>query len=208
MILLYLTNNNNKHRGFGMPFLLSTSRQIGTPCHSLQHEWRTHQSTQRYSWCDTSGMASQTALSPQLEKQYILPGTQMKPADLFIPTWSAGKPLAIDISVVSPTQSHLLLYNHTQTEKLCAAHWREEQKNTKYLEALHSQNILFIPMAVETFGWRADQFLPLLRTEFRVALDGQNHVSSISCTKDWPSHCRGNMPVQWLLGSLLFSSVV
>ena len=98
------------------------------------------------------GMASQAALSPQLEKQYILPGTQMKPADLYTPTWSAGKPLAIDISVVSPTQSHLLLYNHTQTEKLCAAQWREEQKNTKYLEALHSQNILFIPMAVETFG--------------------------------------------------------
>ena len=71
------------------------------------------------------GMASQAALSPQLEKQYILPGTQMKPADLFIPTWSAGKPLAIDISVVSPTQSHLLLYNHTQTEKLCAAHCME-----------------------------------------------------------------------------------
>ena len=73
----------------------------------------------------------------------------MKPADLFIPTWSAGNPLAIDISVVSP---HLLLYNHTQTEMLCAAHWREEQKNTKHLEALHSQNILYIPMAVETFG--------------------------------------------------------
>ena len=38
--------------------------------------------------------------------------------------------------------------------------------------------------------------IPVLRTEFRVALARQNHVSSISCTKDWPSHCRGNMPVQ------------
>ena len=92
------------------------------------------------------GMVSQAALSPQLEKQYILPGTEMKPADLFIPTWSAGKPV---VSVVSPTQSHLLLYNHTQTEILCASHWSEEQKNTKYQEALHTQNILFIPMAVE-----------------------------------------------------------
>ena len=89
--------------------------------------------------------ASQAGLSPQLEKQYILPGTEMKPADLFIPTWSAG------ISFVSPTQSHLLLYNHPQTEKLFAARnrRREEQKNTKYQEALHT---LFNPMAVETFG--------------------------------------------------------
>ena len=111
-------------------------------------------------------MASQAALSPQLEKQYILPGTQMKPADLFIPTWSAGKPLAIhvDISVVSPTQSHLLLYNHTQTEKLCAAHWREEQKNTKYLEAHHNQNILFIALAVETFGGWGLESRPVFAT--------------------------------------------
>ena len=144
-------------------------------------------------------MASQAALSPQLEKQYIHPGTEMKPADLFIPTWSAGKPLALDISVVSLTQSHLSLYNHTETEKLCAAHWREEQKNTKYLEAHHSQNILFIPMAVETFGgWGLESrpVFAILRTEFQVVLARQNHVSSTSCTKDWPSHCRGNMPVQ------------
>ena len=81
----------------------------------------------------------------------------MKSADLFIPTCSAGKPVAIDISVVSPTQSHLLLYSHTQTEKLCAVHWREEQKITKYQEALHTQNIMFIPMALETFGgWRLE----------------------------------------------------
>ena len=78
--------------------------------------------------------------------------------------WSAGKPLAIDISVVSPTQSHLLLYNHTQTEKLCAAQWREEQKNTKYLEALHSQSILFIPMAVETFGGWGLESRPVFAT--------------------------------------------
>ena len=86
------------------------------------------------------GMASQAALSPQLEKQYILPGAQMKPTDLFIPTWSAGKPLAIDISVVSLTQSHLLLYNHTQTEKLCAAHWREEHAEEHKISGGPSQS--------------------------------------------------------------------
>ena len=48
-------------------------------------------------------MSSQAALFLQLEKQYIFPGTQMKPADHCIPTWSAGKPLAMDVSVVSPT---------------------------------------------------------------------------------------------------------
>ena len=39
-------------------------------------------------------------------------------------------------------------------KKLFAARdrWREEQKNTMYQKALHTQNILFIPMAVEMFG--------------------------------------------------------
>ena len=120
----------------------------------------------------------------------ILPGTQMKPADLFIPTWSAGKPLAIDISVVSPTQSHLLLYNHTQTEKLCAAHWREEQNTWR---PFTFRTFCSYPWQLKHLvdgGWRADQFLPLLRTEFQGALARQNHVSSTNYTS------RGNMPVQ------------
>ena len=70
-------------------------------------------------------MASQAALSPYLEKPYILPGIKQKPADIYIPNWSRGEPLAMDIPVVSPTQVHLLDYHHTQSEQLCAAHWRE-----------------------------------------------------------------------------------
>ena len=59
------------------------------------------------------------------------------------------------------TCDQTILYNHTQTEKLCAAHWREEQKNTKYQEALHTQNIMFIPMALETFGGKQPVFATL-----------------------------------------------
>lgn len=44
--------------------------------------------------------------------------------------------------------------NHTQTEKLCAAHWREEQKNTRYIEALHTQNIFFIHRNIWWMGFR------------------------------------------------------
>ena len=169
-------------------------------CHQHQDKSGHHATV-----CNTNGdviygMASQAALSSQLEKQYILPGTQMKPADLFIPTWSAGKPLAIDISVVSPTQSHLLLYNHTQTEKLFVQLIGGRSRRT--------QNI-WRPFTIRTFcsypwqlkhlvdgGWRAEMFSPLLQTEFQGALVRQNHVSSTNYTKDWPSHCRGNMPEQ------------
>ena len=57
------------------------------------------------------------------------------------------------IITISLTQSHLLLYNHTQTEKLCAAHWREEQKNTNIWRPLASQSEHSVyTLGVDTFG--------------------------------------------------------
>ena len=56
----------------------------------------------------------------------------------------------MDITVVSPTQVHLLEYHRTQSEQLCAAHWREEQKRKKYEQSLDAEHILFVPLAVES----------------------------------------------------------
>ena len=39
---------------------------------------------------------NQAALSPHLEKPYILPGIKQKPADIYIPNWSRGESLAMD----------------------------------------------------------------------------------------------------------------
>ena len=50
----------------------------------------------------------------------------------------------------------------------------------KYLEALHNQNILFIPMAVETIGGWGLESKPLLQTEFHAALTRRNHVSPVN----------------------------
>ena len=83
-------------------------------------------------------MASQAALSPHLEKPYILPGIKQKPGDIFIPNWFSDRPLAMDTTVVSPTQVHLLAYYHPQSEQLSAAHWRGEQKRKKYEQELVS----------------------------------------------------------------------
>ena len=96
-------------------------------------------------------MASQAALSPYLEKPNILPSIKQKPADIYIPNWSGGQALAMDITVVSPTQIHPLTYHHSQSEQLCATHWREKQRK-KYEEALQAKNILLVPLAVESFG--------------------------------------------------------
>ena len=127
-------------------------------------------------------MVFQAALSPHLEKPYILPGIKWQPADIYIPNWSKGEPLAMDITVVSPTQVHLLDYHHTQSEQLCAAHWREEQKQKKYEQSLDAEHILFVPLAVESLVAGVQLVYPIFKTLARmVANRSDQPVSSVSC---------------------------
>ena len=81
----------------------------------------------------------------------------------------------MDITVVSPTQVHLLDYHHPQSEQLCAAHWREEQ-------SLDAEHILFVPLAVESFGGWGTASIPIFKTLARmVANRSDQPVSSVSC---------------------------
>ena len=62
----------------------------------------------------------------------------------------------------------------------------------KYLEALHSQNILFIPMAVETFdGWGLES-RPVFATLVDRILDRTGQAKSCVINQLYQS----NMPVQ------------
>ena len=38
----------------------------------------------------------------------LLPGSQARPADVFIPNWVDGRKIAFDVSVVSPTQDAIV----------------------------------------------------------------------------------------------------
>ena len=103
-----------------------------------------------------------------MEKPYILPGIKQKPANIYIPNWSRGRePLAMDITVVSPTQVHLLDHHHTQSEQLCAAHWREEEVRTKFRCRTY---ILFVPLAVESFGGWGTASVPIFKTLARMVV--------------------------------------
>ena len=108
-----------------------------------------------------------------------MPCIKQKPADIYIPNWSRGELLAMDVTVVSPTQVHLLDHH---TEQLCAAHWREEQKRKKYEQSLDAVHILFVPLAVESFGGWGTASVPIFKTLARlVANRSDQPVSSVSC---------------------------
>ena len=49
--------------------------------------------------------AAQTAaLAPRTEMPFLIPGTSSRPADIYLPNWTRGKPAALDIHVISTLQ--------------------------------------------------------------------------------------------------------
>ena len=52
--------------------------------------------------------ASQAALGPRKEEQAILPGSSCRPADVYLPSWSDGKDVAVDVTVVSSLPATLV----------------------------------------------------------------------------------------------------
>ena len=52
--------------------------------------------------------AVSAALAPTKEDRALLPGTDARPADVFIPHWTHGKDTALDVTVVNPLQEALV----------------------------------------------------------------------------------------------------
>ena len=47
-------------------------------------------------------VAASANLAPRKEENALLPGTNARPADVFIPNWTGGRDTALDVTVVSP----------------------------------------------------------------------------------------------------------
>ena len=54
--------------------------------------------------------AQSAALAPSKEISNLIPDSSSRPADVFLPTWSRGRPAAVDVrgQVISPLQQHTL----------------------------------------------------------------------------------------------------
>ena len=99
--------------------------------------------------------AQLASLSPTSEMPGLIPGSQSRPADVYVPTWINGKKVAFDVSVVSPTQEAVV---HRAADFPAAAiEMRKNAKNRAHYENCRVQGIAFVPLIVETFGgWDRD----------------------------------------------------
>jgi hypothetical protein len=95
-----------------------------------------------FSMCQTAG------LCPRKEERH--PDSSFKPGDVFIPTWSLGRPAALDVSITSPLQAATL--ERAAGSDGHAGEVRFQEKTNKYAAVCANTGIHFIPIVAETFG--------------------------------------------------------
>ena len=98
----------------------------------------------------TSTAANLAALSPKLEAPYLLPSSEARPADVYLPIWSATSLAALEITVTSLMQ-HLTI-NQAGISQGYALEVAAKRMTALYGSSCRQVGIQFIPLPVETLG--------------------------------------------------------
>ena len=104
--------------------------------------------------CDAVFSAAQSAAhAPLREVLSLVPGTQSRPADIYLPCWNRGRPAAIDITVISTLQqSTLRSAAENQDHTLLVA---EDRKFAAHGAACQTVGT-FIPFSIGTLSGLSD----------------------------------------------------
>ena len=98
--------------------------------------------------------AQSAALAPRKEVPSLIPGSQHRPADVYLPCWKGGRPVALDITVISTMQqSTIQPAADNQVHALLVA---ETRIFGTHGPACQAAGIPFIPLAIETQGGLSD----------------------------------------------------
>ena len=99
--------------------------------------------------------AQSAALGPRKEAPALIVGTQSRPADVFLPTWSRGRPTILDVTMTPPLQA--LTIQEASTTAGHALEVATSRKLATHLSLCRAAGLDFIPLAVETLGgWFRD----------------------------------------------------
>ena len=95
-------------------------------------------------------IAASAALGPVKESRFLLPGSDRRPADVFLPSWAAGQDAALDVTVVNPLQEALVVGAAANPGH--ALTFRYNAKMAESSEDCHHQGIAFSPIVIESLG--------------------------------------------------------
>ena len=112
--------------------------------------------------CDVLFLAARSAaLAPTREAPSVVPDSQSRLADILLPTWSRGRPAALDVTVISPLQQQTL--HAAASTPGHALQVGVQRKLTAHLSACHSAGVKFIPIVLETLGGLAEDTITTTR---------------------------------------------
>ena len=96
------------------------------------------------------GAAQSAALAPSREMPYLIPNCLSTPADILLPTWSRGRPAALDVHVISPLQQQIM--GESASTPGHALQVDVHRKLTSHLSACRSAGVDFIPIVAEALA--------------------------------------------------------
>ena len=112
--------------------------------------------------------AQAAALSPRREVPSLIPESISRPADICLPSWTQGRPTALDVTVVSPlTNQHLPQAATVQGSALAVA---EHRKRVVHFDNCRSVGVTFLPLALEFLGgWSNDAVITIKKIGYHLA---------------------------------------
>ena len=120
--------------------------QVG--CHGNRDLIRRHDSLRDIIFA----AAQSSALAPRKEMPSLIPRSCARPADVFLPQWEGGQPVALDIMVISSVQAATV--SDAAVIQGSALGVAETWKQALHAAACHRVGVNFYPLAVEALsGW-------------------------------------------------------
>ena len=84
----------------------------------------------------------------------LIPNSLSRPADVLLPTWSRGRPAALDVHVISPLQQQTI--GEATSTPGHALQVGVQRKLTAHLATCRSAGVDFIPIVAEVLGGLAE----------------------------------------------------
>ena len=125
--------------------------------------------------------AQSAALAPSREVPNLVPNSLSSPADILLPTWSQGRPAALDVHIIS------LLQQQTVGEATSipghALQVGVHRKLTSHLSACRSVEMDFIPIVVVALGGLAEDTISTIHAFGKAIAQRISPRDSSTCTK-------------------------
>ena len=94
--------------------------------------------------------AAAASLGPSKEVRFLLPGTDRRPADVYLPYWLGGRDTAWDVTVTHPLQGATVASAAITPGHAAAEAYARKMREGE--EVCRRQGITFIPLALESLG--------------------------------------------------------